>query len=134
MQLLAIKFYICYNDGKLIKINKSKTNSTSPMLHSSIRLADVRRLLRSAGELELSLHAIQRLKWFMYALEHDGNVSLVSRHFGISRSTFLRWAERFDAADPRTLPIVDSLILPVLLPLRDFACGPVISLFWRFSS
>jgi transposase len=67
-----------------------------------IRLQDVRRLLRSAEEYELSAEQVQRLKWFQYALEHDGNVSLTCRHFGISRSTFLRWAERFDASDLRT--------------------------------
>ena len=73
------------------------------MLHSSIRLQDVRRLLRSAVELELSADSVQRLKWFQYALEHEGNVSLTCRHFGISRSTFLRWAKRFDATDIKTL-------------------------------
>lgn len=68
-----------------------------------LRLQDVRRLLRLAEEYELSSAAVQRLKWFQYNLEHDGNVSLTCRHFGISRSTYLRWAERFDATDIRTL-------------------------------
>lgn len=67
-----------------------------------IRLQDVRRLLRSAEEYELNSEQVQRLKWFQYALEHDGNVSLTCRHFGISRSTFLRWADRFDASDLRS--------------------------------
>ncbi len=73
------------------------------MFRSSVRLQDIRRLLRQAGELELSAASIQRLKWFLYAAEHEGNVSLTCRHFGISRSTFLRWAERFDATDSATL-------------------------------
>ena len=73
-------------------------------MHSwTIHLRDVRRLLKRAKELELSDGAVQRLKWFAYALEHDCNVSLACRHFGIARSTFLRWAERFDASDIRTL-------------------------------
>lgn len=73
------------------------------MLHETIRLQDVRRLLRSAQDLELSTDAIQRLRWFLYAREHDDNVSLTCRHFGISRSTFLRWADRFVATDLSTL-------------------------------
>lgn len=73
-------------------------------MHSwTIRLRDVRHLLKRAKELELSNGAVQRLKWFSYALEHDGNVSLTCRHFGIARSTFLRWAERFNARDIRTV-------------------------------
>ncbi len=73
-------------------------------MHSwTIRLRDVRHLLKRAKELELSDGAVQRLKWFAYALEHDGNVSLTCRRFGIARSTFLRWAERFDAKDIRTI-------------------------------
>lgn len=73
-------------------------------MHSwTIRLRDVRRLLKRAKELELSDGAVQRLKWFAFALEHGSNVSLTCRHFGIARSTFLRWAERFDATDLRTI-------------------------------
>lgn len=69
----------------------------------TVRLQDVRRLLRTAADLELCGADIQKLKWFLYALEHEGNVSLTCRHFGISRSTFLRWANRFDATDIRSL-------------------------------
>ncbi len=73
-------------------------------MHSwTIRLRDVRHLLKRAKELELSEDAVQRLKWFSYALEHESNVSLTCRHFGIARSTFLRWAERFDVRDIRTI-------------------------------
>lgn len=67
------------------------------------RLADVRRLLKQAVELELSSGAVQRLKWFLYTLEHDNNVSLACRHFGIARSTFMRWWNRFDANDTSSL-------------------------------
>lgn len=73
------------------------------MFLTSIRPADVRRLLTRSRELELSAGAVQRLKWFLFALENDGNVSLTCRHFGIARTTFMRWAERFDARDPATL-------------------------------
>ncbi len=65
--------------------------------------ADLRRLLRHADVLELSVGARLRLRWFAYALAHGGNVSLTCRHFGISRSTFFRWADRFDPKRPETL-------------------------------
>lgn len=64
---------------------------------------ELRTLLRRADELELSHGAQQRLKWFLYAAEHDWNVSRTCRHFGISRSTYLRWAQRFDRDDPQSL-------------------------------
>lgn len=44
-----------------------------------------------------------RLRWFEYYLQHDGNVSLTCRHFGIARTTFLRWFKRFDPTDVSTL-------------------------------
>lgn len=73
------------------------------MFLTSIRAADVGRLLQRSRELELSASAVQKLKWFAFALEHNGNVSLACRHFGIARSTFMRWAERFDPRDPLSL-------------------------------
>ena len=60
--------------------------------------------LRSqAKDLELSSGARLRLSWFAYAFDHEGNISLTCTHFGISRSTYHRWSERFDPSDPRTL-------------------------------
>lgn len=66
-------------------------------------LRNVRHLLKRAKELELSEGAVQRLKWFAFALEHGGNASLACRHFGIARTTYVRWAERFDPRDPSSL-------------------------------
>lgn len=66
-------------------------------------LQEVSRLINRADELELSRAAKQRLRWFEYALMHGRNVSLTCRYFGIARSTFLRWAERFDPKDPSSL-------------------------------
>lgn len=70
---------------------------------SRTRLADLLRIQKRADVLELTRGARQRLQWFIYAATHEGNVSLTCRYFGISRSTFLRWLERFDAAHPETL-------------------------------
>jgi transposase len=73
-------------------------------MHSrNFTLRNVRHLLKRAKELELSDGAVQRLKWFAFALEHDGNASLACRHFGIARTTYVRWAERFDPRDPSSL-------------------------------
>ena len=60
-------------------------------------------LLRRAETLELSSGARQRLKWFLFWADHDQNASLTCRHFAIARSTFQRWIDRFDPADPLTL-------------------------------
>ncbi len=73
------------------------------MFRKSVRAQGIRRLLQSAHALELGVHAVLRLKWFLFALEHKENVSLTCRHFGIARSTFLRWARRFDPRDLSTL-------------------------------
>ena len=70
---------------------------------TGIQHKDVRRLLRNAEELELSAGAVQRLKWFDYLFRHAGNVSLTCRHFGVARSTVLRWLRRFDPSDVRSL-------------------------------
>lgn len=103
------------------------------MFQNTIRLQDVRRLLKSAQDLELSSGAVQRLKWFLYALEHENNVSLTCRHFGIARSTFLRWIERFDATDiatieensrrPKTVrqSEVDPKIIDIIRSIRELA-------------
>jgi hypothetical protein len=64
---------------------------------------EVSNMLRHAESFGLSKEAKQRLHWFAYALAHEGNISLTCRYFGISRSTFLRWAKRFNSRDPQSL-------------------------------
>jgi putative transposase len=44
-----------------------------------------------------------RLGWLQYYQEHDGNVRLTCRHFGISRPTFYRWRHRFEQTGLRGL-------------------------------
>lgn len=61
------------------------------------------RLLKQAAVLGLSRHAKQHLQWLLFAAQHDGDVALTCRHFGIARSTFLRWAERFRLEDIESL-------------------------------
>lgn len=86
---------------------------------TTLRLQDVRRLLRLSDEYELRAAAVQRLKWFQYNIEHNGNVSLTCRHFGIARSTYLRWAKRFDPTDVRTLEECSRSPHAVRLPETD---------------
>lgn len=69
----------------------------------TLRLSGLVRIQKHADDLELSRGARQRLQWFIFAAMHEGNVSLTCRHFGIARSTFLRWSKRFDVAHPETL-------------------------------
>jgi transposase InsO family protein len=55
------------------------------------------RLPRAAARLPgaaLSREATQRLRWIDYARTHS--VSATCRHFGIARSTYDRWATRYD--------------------------------------
>lgn len=51
---------------------------------------------------ELSRQARKRLAWFDY-YDRCGNVSLTCRHFGISRSTFYDWKQRFNRRDLSSL-------------------------------
>mgnify|MGYP001466101143 CR=1 FL=1 len=60
-------------------------------------------MLRSSAELELSREAVSKLRWIEYFLTHGASISLTARHFGIARSTFVRWACRFDVRDPYML-------------------------------
>lgn len=64
---------------------------------------DLRSLLRDAEEQGHGRSVKQKLQWFLFAAEHKHNISLTCRHFAITRSTFLRWIERFDSTDLSTL-------------------------------
>ena len=44
----------------------------------------------------LSKDALKRLSWFDFYFSHNENISLTSRHFGISRDTFYLWKRRFN--------------------------------------
>lgn len=60
---------------------------------------------RAVGKvLKLSKEALCRLEWVVfYHTKAEGNATLVCRHFGIGRSTFYKWLEKFDEANLRTL-------------------------------
>jgi transposase InsO family protein len=58
---------------------------------------------RQAGALNLSKEARKRLEWFIWYEAHRKNVSLTTRHFGISRQCFYEWKHKFDEKNLRTL-------------------------------
>lgn len=61
------------------------------------------RLMLQARADDLDEAVMKRLSWFAYAAGQDWNIERTCRYFGISRSTFLRWIERFDENNLRTL-------------------------------
>ena len=71
--------------------------STEPLL------AQRERWRKQAEVLGLSKDAMKRLEWFIWHDEHTRNVSLTTRHFGISRQCFHEWRKRFDGKNLRTL-------------------------------
>ncbi len=64
---------------------------------------ELKLLLEKARQERVDVSIIERLKVFLYFAERGKSVSATCRHFGISRSTFHRWMERFDPRDIRSL-------------------------------
>ena len=59
---------------------------------------------RVAKTIKLSKKACARLEWIIYyRFTANGNASLTSRHFGISRKLFYTWFNRFDESNLRSL-------------------------------
>lgn len=66
--------------------------------------ADSLRLLLARAEQEqLDESILWRLKVILHFAENQYSISETCRHFGISRSTFHRWVERFDPKNLRSL-------------------------------
>ncbi|MSU75563.1 MAG: IS481 family transposase [Candidatus Magasanikbacteria bacterium] len=62
---------------------------------------------RAVGkQLKLSREAFCRLEWVIFHETKGKDVALTCRHFGIGRSTFYKWFEKFDEANLRTLETV----------------------------
>jgi transposase-like protein len=60
-------------------------------------------LLARAEREGLDASVIDRLKVILHFAEHRHSISETCRQFGISRSTFHRWIERFDPENLSTL-------------------------------
>jgi len=74
-------------------------------LLSNIKLLDkYERWKKTADKLKLSKEAKQRLNWIIYYYEKSNkNTSLTCRHFGITRSKWYFWINRFNEKKLRTL-------------------------------
>jgi transposase InsO family protein len=59
--------------------------------------------LVSVKSANLSKAALKRLAWFDFWFNHDKNISLTCRHFGISRDTFYLWRGKFNPSNLQTL-------------------------------
>jgi len=64
---------------------------------------EIQTLLEKAQQEGLDASIIERLKVILHFAQNRQSVSATCRHFGISRSTFHRWMERFDPTDVRSL-------------------------------
>ena len=88
----------------------------------SLDTHDRRRAMARA--LKLSREALCRLEWVVfYETAAKQDCALVCRHFGIGRSTFYKWLERFDETNLRTLETVSRRPVKVrdrvATPLKD---------------
>ena len=61
---------------------------------------------------ELSKDGLRRLEWMDWYFTHGENAQLTCRHFGLSKSVFYRWKNRFDKSDLNTLEFDTSLRTP----------------------
>ena len=69
-----------------------------------ILLSKHQRWLKQADKLSLSKEAKKRLKWIIYyETKGNHNASKTIRYFGIGRSTFYKWFNRFDGINLKTL-------------------------------
>lgn len=73
------------------------------MYHIEITPEELQALQKQAQLMELGQDVLHRLEWFSYYLESGESVSKTCTHFGIARSTFYRWLQRFDPRDLHTL-------------------------------
>lgn len=71
---------------------------------SNIRIdkGDVLRLLHQAEADGRSPEVIERLQWFLHFAKFK-SISRICEDFGIARTTYYRWAKRFDPTDLSTL-------------------------------
>ena len=75
-------------------------------------------------QLKLSREALCRMEWMIFYETTAGHDSaLTCRHFGIGRSTFYKWLEKFDEVNLRTLETASrrpvTVRRRVAMPLKD---------------
>jgi len=72
----------------------------------------------------LSKDALRRLTWLDWYFSHGRNAELTCRHFGISKSVFYRWKNRFNENNLRSLEFDTKLRRPH--KLREMTTSPQI--------
>lgn len=76
-----------------------------------------------ARNLKLSREALCRLEWMIFYELKEKDVGLVCRHFGIGRSTFYKWLDRFEESNLRTLETISkrphSVRFRQAVPIKD---------------
>ena len=60
----------------------------------------------------LSKNALKRLTWIDWYSSNGKNAALTCRHFGISKSLFYRWKNRFNPKNLKTLEFDTKLCTP----------------------
>lgn len=65
--------------------------------------ATLKLLIEEAEQKDLDLSIINRLKVILFFIDHHQSITHTCRYFGISRSTFHRWIERFDPSNLHSL-------------------------------
>lgn len=70
----------------------------------------------------LSKDALKRLLWIDWYFAHGKNAELTCRHFGLSKSVFYRWFNRFDKNNLKTLEFNTKLRRPHRL--REMTTSP----------
>ena len=72
----------------------------------------------------LSKDALKRLSWIDWYYSHGKNAELACRHFGISKSVFYRWFNRFDKKNLLSLEFDTKTRRPK--KVREMTTNPLI--------
>ncbi len=92
----------CYHDaipGTHTYLYARTPTHEQTSMHTHLTTAQVLELSAKAETLGLSEKARERLTWITHFLTHDQSMVDTCVAFGVSRSTFRRWLERFDPQD-----------------------------------
>lgn len=77
---------------------------------------------KQVKESSLSKNGLKRLLWIDWYLSHGKNAEATCRHFGISKSVFYRWFNRYDKQNLKTLEFDTKLRRPH--HLREMTTSP----------
>ncbi len=101
------------------KIRSTNSLISSTMVYENYRknnskefTSTYKRWRNIAKILKLSKQARNRLEWIIYyETKSKNNISLVCRYFGIGRSTFYKWYNRFNESNLHTLESISTRLI-----------------------